>query len=420
MYARFPHLVLITLVACSGPSSDTTAAPPPVAPAEDSAVVAEEREPPAEPTGDGDAVAPTPGAEPATPAKAEVAEVAEALELTFVGDVIFGRYRGASGFDPIPDNGHDPFEMVREQIASDLLVGNLETPLVETLPETSPIGSRFSFGASREHAKLLVTAGFGAVSLANNHWYDQREAGVEQSPKILEDLGIVPLGRARTADPLFVVETVERKGWKIGFVAVSARSNSPDERGGVRLPFIDTRDMLDELGPIVKAARADHDLLAVLVHWGEEYADAPASVQSRAARGLIDAGADMVIGHHPHVLQGIERHGNGLIAYSLGNFVFENTNDPPRLTGVLRVRVHRDTRCFEEVRFHPAYVKRNPIQHPVPADGFMRTRVVQRLEAVSKRFGTRWDPDGDDLTMADPPCASAKAPPASAPDPTGA
>ncbi len=414
MLARLSRLVLISLVACSGPSSDTTAAPPAVAPFDDAdAVAPEETEPERAPVEDD---TPTSAAEAATPA---APAAADELELTFVGDVIFGRYR-ASGFDPIPEAGHDPFDFIREQITSDLLVGNLETPLVETLPATSPIGSRFAFGASREHAKLLVTAGFGAVSLANNHWYDQREAGVEQSPKILEDLGIVPLGRARTADPLFVVETVERKGWKIGFLAVSARSNSPEERDGVRLPFIDTRNMLDELAPIVKAARAEHDLLAVLVHWGEEYAEAPATVQSTAARGLVDAGADLVIGHHPHVLQGVERHGNGIIAYSLGNFVFENTNDPPRLTGVLRVKVQRKPRCIEEVRFHPAYVKRNPIQHPVPAEGFMHTKVVQRLEAVSKRFGTQWNPDGNDLTLADPPCASARAPGASAPDPTGA
>lgn len=417
MQSRFPHLVLIALVACSGPSSDTTAAPPAVAPDDASAAAEPSAEPPAAPAASDPDSSGDPAPAPSKPAAPEVASV---LELTFVGDVIFGRYRGASGFDPIPEDGHDPFEAVRDQIESDLLVGNLETPLVETLPDTSPIGSRFSFGASRGHAELLVTAGFGAVSLANNHWYDQRGEGVEQSPKILEDLGIAALGRARETDPLFVVETVERKGWKIGFLAVSARSNSPSERDGVRLPFLRTRDMLDELVPIVAAARADHDLLAVLVHWGEEYADAPAGVQQRAARGLIDAGADMVIGHHPHVLQGIERHNGGLIAYSLGNFIFENTNDPPRLTGVLRVKVQHKSRCFDEVRFHPAYVKRMPIQHPVPASGYMHTKVVERLKAVSKRFGTQWDPDGDDVTMADPPCGTPKAAPAAAPDPKGA
>ena len=76
----------------------------------------------------------------------------------------------------------------------------------------------------------------------------------------------------------------------------------------------------------------------MLIHWGAEYADMPAKIQRSEAKRLIEAGADMVIGHHPHVLQGVERHEDGLIAYSMGNFLFENTNAIPKLTGVLRVR----------------------------------------------------------------------------------
>jgi poly-gamma-glutamate synthesis protein (capsule biosynthesis protein) len=392
--------------ACSGSNSDTTGAPP---------VVAPEVVSPPEPTAEVDpapARQPEPSPEPTPPAPPAVAEH---LELTFVGDVIFGRYR-PSGFDPIPEGGHDPFEEIRAQIESDLLVGNLETPLVESLPDKSPIGSRFAFGASREQAQLLVGAGFDALSLANNHWYDQREEGLRQSPKILEDLGIVPLGRAREEDPLFRVETVERNGWRVGFLAVTTRSNAPQRETGPRLPFLSTRDMISTLAPLVEAARADHDLIAVVVHWGEEYADAPALVQMRAARGLVDAGADLVIGHHPHVLQGIEKYGGGLIAYSLGNFVFENTNDPPRLTGVLRIRAGRDSKCMERVVFHPAYVKRTPIQHPVPATGFMHTKVVDRLTALGKPLGSEWTPDGDDLVLVAPPCRSPAAEPAPAPD----
>jgi poly-gamma-glutamate synthesis protein (capsule biosynthesis protein) len=412
--ARISILFLIAPLGagCSGSSSDATGAPPAVDP--------EAVEAPADPAAEDPATAPTKPAKPATSQAPATPAVAPSLELTFVGDVIFGRYR-ASGFDPIPEDGHDPFELMRDAMASDLLVGNLETPLVEDLPDRSPIGSRFAFGASREHAQLLEKAGFGAMSLANNHWYDQRVPGLEQSPTILEDLGIVPLGRTRPeGEPLFVVDTVEVKGWRIGFVAVTTRSNAPQRTGIPQLPFLDTRDMASELAPVVRAARADHDLVAVFVHWGDEYADAPALVQTRAARALVDAGADFVIGHHPHVLQGIERHGDGLIAYSLGNFVFENTNDPPRLTGVLRVQVARDPRCLQRVVFHPAYIKRNPIQHPVPATGFMHGKVTARMIDLSRRFGTQWAEAGDDLSMELSGCSPGAAAPAPTEDPSGA
>ena len=158
---------------------------------------------------------------------------------------------------------------------------------------------------------------------------------------------------------------------------------------------------------------AEHDLLVVVVHWGDEYDDGPSLPQVRAAHALVDAGADLVIGHHPHVLQGVQRHGRGLIAYSLGNFLFENTNDPPRLTGVLRVRYRSepaDPPCLDAVVFHPAYVARRPVQHPEPATGYMERRVKNRMRGVSERFDSTWDDAGTDLVLAVPGCEDAKAP----------
>jgi poly-gamma-glutamate capsule biosynthesis protein CapA/YwtB (metallophosphatase superfamily) len=399
------------VLACSGSGTDATAGPSPVV----APVDPEGGSPPvavAAPDADAPSETPAPGTTPAAPS----ATRAEHLELAFVGDVIFGRYRG-SGYDPIPEKGHDPFEAIRDTLRADVLVGNLETPVVRNLPQDSPIGSRFRFGASKEHAALLVEAGFTAVSLANNHSFDQREAGLRETPEILEELGIVPLGRARDDDPLFRVESVEKNGWRIGFLAATTRRNAPQREGMPELPYLETRAMADTLGPILKAARADHDVLAVIVHWGDEYADAPAHVQKTAARALVDAGADLVIGHHPHVLQGIERHGAGIIAYSLGNFVFENTNDPPRLTGVLRVRMQSAERCIERVVFHPAYIKRNPIQHPVPATGLMHGKVTGRVTALGKALGTEWDAEGDDLVLRGPPCSRGTEPSAPPPDP---
>jgi len=323
--------------------------------------------------------------------------------MTFVGDVIFGRYR-ETGFDPIPEGDFAVFEPMAEAMKSDLLIGNLETPLVYDLPPTSPIGSKFAFGASKDHAQLLVDGGFDAMSLANNHWFDQRLEGVEQTPKILQELGIVPLGAPTSEPEVFRVQPLEAKGWKVGVLAFTNRSNAPQRDDVPTLPFLSARDIPETLAPIMKAARDDYDVLIGFVHWGEEYEDGPAAAQRTAAHALIDAGADLVIAHHPHVLQGVEVYGNGLIMYSMGNFLFENTNDPPRLTGVLRVTMREG--CREEVRFHPAYVKRTPVQHPVPASGFMGRKVRERVRLVSRRFDSEWNDvevgDTVELTLQDP------------------
>ena len=325
------------------------------------------------------------------------------LEMTFVGDVIFGRYR-AAGYDPIPEGDHKVFHKTAEFLKSDALFGNLETPLAREIPDKSPIGSRYSFGATLEHAKHLVEAGFVAMSLANNHWSDLGRKGAESTPVLLEELGIVPLGAAAMEGEQFRVETVEVHGWKLGFVAITTRSNSPMREGRPVTPYLFARHIKTKISPLIAEAKDKHDLMIVQVHWGEEYEDGPSYVQVAAAHSMIDAGADLVIGHHPHVLQGTELYGDGLIAYSLGNFLFENTNDPARLTGVLRIRFQGSRDCMEEVRFHPAYVTRLPVQHPVPARGYMGRKVRDRMKLVNRRFKSVWELDETDLVLKIPDC----------------
>ena len=387
MLSRLSQALIAGLVlACSGTSAENIAAQPaPDAPASQPDPVAS---PPKSEAPDA-----VPGPPPAAlPPPALPAKAAE-LQFAFVGDVIFGRYR-PTGYDPIPEGDFEVFGPMADALKADVLVGNLETPLARELPTNSPIGSRFRFGASLAHAQHLVKAGFTAMSLANNHWYDMRREGVEQTPRLLEELGIVPLGAATTDAAVFRVQTIEHQGWRIGFVALTTRSNAPQREGVPTLPYLATRAIKTTIPPLLEAARDSHDLLIVQIHWGDEYASGPNVVQVKAAHAMVDAGADWVIGHHPHVLQGVERYGGGLIAYSLGNFLFENTSDPPRLTGVLRLKVREGDRCLQQVLFHPAYIKRRPVQHPVPATGYMGRRVKDRLRAVSKRFGAVWTDEG--------------------------
>jgi poly-gamma-glutamate capsule biosynthesis protein CapA/YwtB (metallophosphatase superfamily) len=322
---------------------------------------------------------------------------AERLELTFVGDIIFGRYRDDGSFAPIvADPAFDPFAEIRPALTSDVVVGNLETPVVEQLPEVSPIATPYRFAGSRRMVRDWL-GDFTILSLANNHCFDLGVEGQLQSPKILTEEGIVPIGAARTDEPLHRVETYVAKGWRIGLLAVTTLLNVEVPAEGPQIPLVELADMPATLLPLVERARADHDLVVVVVHWGDEYFQTPSRQQQRVARRLIDGGVDMVIGHHPHVLQAIERHDAGLVAYSLGNFSFEHTTSTPRLMGVLRTTwqaapegaTPSDSHLVDAV-LHTAINERTPHPHPAPATGELAEQVRARIVRLSGRQGSRW------------------------------
>lgn len=337
------------------------------------------------------------------------------LELTFVGDIIFGRYRDNNVFDPIvEDPNFMPFDAIRPLLQSDVVVGNLETPVIEDLPEKSPIGAAYRFGGSRAMVRDYL-GDFTVLSLANNHYFDLREDGQVQSPKILAEEGVFPIGASRTDEPLYRIETYATKGWKIGFLAVTNRINAPVRANTPQVPYIELTDMPDTLLPIVEQARADHDLVIVVVHWGDEYLETPNIYQQKVARKLIEGGVDMVIAHHAHVLQAVERHKDGLIAYSMGNFLFEHTGSPPRLMGVLRTTWQAapdgaalTDSCMSDAVFHTAVNTRTPYPHPAPATGGLAKQVRDRIVGLSKKQGSTWSPiDGtEDLRLDGVSCAA--------------
>src|SRR5690606_34034353 len=171
------------------------------------------------------APAPAPAPEP-EPAPEPVAAMAERFELAMVGDIIFGRYR-PSGFDRIAGPGENPFEEIDALLVADLTIGNLETPLVPELDQRVRPDARFRFGATAEMATHLESAGFDALSIANNHFNDQRESGLEHTPRILEGMGIAAVGATQAELPAFRWTTVERSGWRVGLLAATIRLNMP-------------------------------------------------------------------------------------------------------------------------------------------------------------------------------------------------
>ncbi len=306
------------------------------------------------------------------------------VSLAFTGDVIFGRYREA-GFAAICQaecaSPSSLFAGVAPLLEADITVGNLETPVVRALPAAAPIDTGKVFGATPAHVALLRAAGFDAMTVANNHWFDQRFDGVEQTPALLREQQIAPLGEAVRSAPWIRVSAVERAGLRVGFVAFTSVLNKPLVAGRPMVPFVEIDAIERRVTTVVRDASRGHDLVVVLAHWGEEYAAAPSPAQVRAARALVDAGASLVIGHHPHVLQRIERYRGAVIAYSLGNFLFDNPALSQRETGVLRVRARRG--CVERAAFYPAMIEERPWFHTTVAGERDAHRINARLASLS-------------------------------------
>ncbi len=341
------------------------------------------------------------------------------MTLAFVGDILFGHFH-SRGYARHHRPEQQPLAAVSDLLAADLSIANLETPIVSTLPARSPVNSKYRFGAAAGALAILRQAGIGAVSVANNHAADLKEAGLLQTPALLRAQGITPLGEARLpADSSpFVVKTLHVGGLRLGIVAATTQLNVPlvQRASTPRLPVCDTALLPQRIAPLLRQARADHDVLVVLLHWGNQFTDLPSPTQRRAAHALIDAGADLVVGHHPHVLQGLEPYRRGLIAYSLGNFLFPDASGPPRLTGVLRVQLERDPVAIGRVEFLPAVARSVPHRGvaPQPAQGRAAVEVLDRLRSVSAPLGTRLQvlPDRAQLSIAPSPIAPAPTAPA--------
>ncbi len=323
---------------------------------------------------------------------------AERIELTFMGDITFGGWFNGH-FSAQDVEKHDPLTAMAPQIASDLALANLETTVMDELP--AKLEGNLRFIATPGQVATLPRNGITAVTLANNHANDMDRDGVIATPPRVLELGLIVVGAARHEDPVFRAETVEVRGWRIAVVAATAKLNRKQKRGDPQIPFVDPDDVATTLVPVVEQARPDHDLVIVVLHWGTQYDDEPSRWQVDAAHALVDAGADAVVGHHPHVLQGIERYGKGVIAYSLGNFVFQNGMPTVRQTGVLRLGFARDGACLDALVLHPAVMKRQPVHHPEPVASGTKlfdeaSKRVIRLSG-KRPLATSWSVDGERL-----------------------
>lgn len=312
--------------------------------------------------------------------------------LMFTGDSKFCGRTAAR----IAAQGLDyPFALVTAVLESaDITFGNCETAIT-SCSTPSPgkprsavaSGKAFVFKSEPECCKaVLEAAGFDVLQLANNHAMDYGEAGMLETLSSLDAAGIAHIGAganaAAAAEPL----VLEAQGLRVGFLAYSLIV-PPASRAQADAPGINTlpADYGQALARDIGALRESCNLVVVGMHWGKESHCSPSEMQRRVGHAAIDAGADLVIGSHPHSLQGLEFYGDGLIAYSLGNFVF--TGASPLLSGcILRITVSREGDAgqarVEEAALLPCWIRDG---RPEPSG---EARLARQIGAVMKRTGT--------------------------------
>jgi poly-gamma-glutamate capsule biosynthesis protein CapA/YwtB (metallophosphatase superfamily) len=227
------------------------------------------------------------------------------IRMTFCGDTML----------PSTEAAENPFEGIAPlTTSSDLCFCNLESPLSETGQRRFKRHVITSYPANARH---LVRSGFNVVNIANNHILDLGMVGARNTIRTLSENGIHVLGLETGKKSTPVV--IEKGGIKVGLLAYA------DYGFRELLMPLRERAALQDVALLKKTV----DIVVVSLHWGFEYVDFPSPSQQALARRLIDSGASCVIGHHPHVFQGMELYGDGIIAYSLGNSLFDLGPDHP-------------------------------------------------------------------------------------------
>lgn len=314
------------------------------------------------------------------------------VRLVAVGDVMLARK--VQGLAAAYGDDYPFARLGRELQQADIAFGNLESPLSyqgQALP-----GKGICFRARPSMASQLVRQGFDVLSIANNHALDYDVPAFLDTGRFLREAGIQPVGGGRNIEEARRMTVLERNGLRVGFLAYTEMADiyfdpgyrsfrATGELAGVA-PLVEK-----EVSDDIKAARNQVGTLVVSLHWGTEYSSRPTAEQRRMAHRFIDDGADIILGHHPHVLQGVERYKGGLIAYSLGNFVFDQNQRTDTRQGLM-LRVTLPGAGVGDAEILPVFIKAS---QPALVTGEQARAIVTRVCGLSRELGTNLIVNGD-------------------------
>lgn len=280
--------------------------------------------------------------------------------IVATGDVMLGRAVNARS---IKDKKFQwPFVETAELLAqADLTLVNLESPFLSPCPVTT---QGMKFCADPAHIDGLELAGIDVVNLANNHYRDHGQAGIDATLTTLKQNGYAASGWNQTA-------LLNSRGLSFAFLGYCPVCGGDESLAGAGR---------ERLALDIEAAQRSADVVIVSFHWGEEYQAEPLSEQRELGRAAVDLGADLVLGHHPHWVQPVEIYRGKLIVYSLGNFVFDQMWSEETKLG-LAGRFSFYNNQLIDVRFLP--VKIATLGQPVWLEAEKKQRFLTTLKSAS-------------------------------------
>ncbi len=301
------------------------------------------------------------------------------ISIAAVGDIMMSSWI----IDLVKEYGYDfAFDSTRSIISSaDLAIANLEAPF--TTSDSCHIDKTYTFKVPPSFVRGIKNAGFDVVTLANNHILDYGREGLIQTMATLDSAGMSFCGAGENIHSACAPRIVEKNGQKIAFAGFSMTFPkifwAKTDRCGTCYP---TPHRLRET---IAACEDLADITIVSFHWGQEKRTTPKKYQIEYAHKAIDYGADLVLGHHPHVLQGFELYKGKLIAYSLGNYVFGSYSETARTSAILRAIIRDEGLIYASVipiNVHNATVK----FQPQILKGIARKTVIDSLNAYSRHL----------------------------------
>lgn len=286
----------------------------------------------------------------------------------------------------IKKHGYDyPYRAMTGLLKSgDVVIGNMEAPLTRTGERFE--NKKFTFKAPPETAAALKAAGFTHLSLANNHLMDYGVEGLLSTLNALDEAALSYAGAGKDLAAARSASYYEVKGKKIAFLSYS--KTYPFEFYATKKTAGTAPGYVKYVKRDVARARRNSDIVIVAFHWGAEKRETPKDYQRELAHIAIDSGADIILGHHPHVLQGIEYYKGSVIFYSLGNFAFASYSKSA--TESIVARITMDNHGIIKVEALPINVNNYEVsfQPQLLADE-KGAQIISRLSRLSEPLGIR-------------------------------
>lgn len=338
---------------------------------------------------------------------------AQIVKFAAVGDVFFGRGGKEYGTET-------PFRYVQHLFkGNDIVLGNLETPICQTrhrllrspcsyrrkdcITETDERYRRLyylTFHARTSAASILKNAGFTVMSTANNHMEDQGVQGIIETQQHLDAQQLSYVGTGKTKNEAWTPYIYEKNGVKIGIIAATTIWNFTSSNHTAFFAHA-TLDRLSQiLAQRVARLKQKVDFVVVTLHYGAESIHYPVYSHRQLIEKIAKAGADVFVGTHPHVLQGIQVFNQMLVFWSLGNFLFDSSKPPWRESGIVHLDfVKKNSQhSLQNATFTPITLTGNPQFLPYPANPSRAKNIISKIKRYSRRFnnpkGTLRETDG--------------------------